>query len=151
VAGADLVETLRAAGGAFVADTAPLILRTERRGQGDYVRACDPAFAAVESGELFCFVSTLTVAEFFVGVVRLGREAVAFADAYFRQPSLIVVPPDREVAQAAAWLVARGRLRRVADALIAATANDLGLPLLTTDRRLARAGAVEALHVSDFA
>jgi predicted nucleic acid-binding protein len=40
---------------------------------------------------------------------------------------------------------------RLADALIAATALDLGLPLVTADRRLARSGAVEALLVQDFA
>lgn len=147
-----LVAALRATGAdAFVADTAPLIYRTERRRvDPKLVDACDAVFELVESGRIACLVSSVTVAEFFVGAYRKGEDAVAFADAYLRQASFAVVPPDGDVAQAAALLVARRKVRRIADALIAATANSLGLPLLTADRELARSGIARTLLVSDF-
>lgn len=146
-----LVAALRATGAdAFVADTAPLIYRTERRVDPKLVDACDAVFELVESGRIACLVSSVTVAEFFVGAYRKGKDAVAFADAYLRQASFAVVPPDGDVAQAAALLVARRKVRRIADALIAATANSLGLPLLTADRELARSGIARTLLVSDF-
>lgn len=146
-----LVAALRATGAdAFVADTAPLIYRTERRVDPKLVDACDAVFELVESGRIACLVSSVTVAEFFVGAYRKGEDAVAFADAYLRQASFAVVPPDGDVAQAAALLVARRKVRRIADALIAATANSLGLPLLTADRELARSGIARTLLVSDF-
>jgi predicted nucleic acid-binding protein len=42
-------------------------------------------------------------------------------------------------------------VRRIADALVVATALDLGLPLVTADRRLARSGGVETLLVQELA
>ncbi len=146
-----LIATLRSAGRAFVADTAPLIYRTERSGDPRSVRVCDEVFELVESGELACLVSSISVAELFLGAYRAGERAVAVVDALLRHPSMGVVAPTEDLARAAAWLVARGKLNRLADALVAATANDLGLPLLTADRRLARSGAVEAFLVADFA
>lgn len=134
-----------------MADTAPVLYRLERGGPAELVRVCDPVFELVETGELACLVSSVTVAEIFVGAYRLDEAAIAVTNAYLSQPSLGVVPPSREIAQSAGWLVARRKLGRLADALIAATANDVGLPLLTSDRGLARSGAANALLVTDYA
>jgi predicted nucleic acid-binding protein len=51
------------------------------------------------------------------------------------------------VAHGAARLVARRVVPRLGDALVAATAVDLAVPLVTANRRLAR--AVSALLVQD--
>lgn len=147
-----LVEALAAGGGgAFVADTAPLLYRLEGRSPHGLEGACDAVFEAVEAGALTCLVSSVTVAEIFAGVYRLGEAQAAVTDAYLNQPSVGVVPVSRGIAQSAGWIIARGRLRRLADALIAATANDLDLPLLTADRDLARSRVANALDLSDFA
>jgi predicted nucleic acid-binding protein len=58
-------------------------------------------------------------------------------------------PARLGTAHAAARHVARSTIRRLADALVAATAAELQLPLVTGDRRLAR--AARALLVQDFA
>lgn len=147
-----LVEAVRAAGhDAFVADTAPLIFRLERAAEAGLGRACDPLFDRVDDGELGCIVSTLAAAELLVGAHRRGGSAIAVVDAFLRGPSIGVSPPDLGTAGIAAQLLARGVLPRLVDAFIAATAVDLGLPLVTADRRLARSGAAEAFLVADFA
>jgi predicted nucleic acid-binding protein len=150
--GTGLVGALREAGAAaFVADTAPLIFRLERRADPRLVGACDPLFDAVERGELGCLVSTISAAELFVGAFRQGAASVTLVDAFLRGPAIGLVPPRLEVAQAAARLVARRRLARLSDAMIAATALDLSLPLVTADRRLARTGVGRTVLVADFA
>jgi predicted nucleic acid-binding protein len=131
-------------------DTAPMIFRLERRADPRFVRVCDALFDAVQRGELGCVVSTISAAEFFIGAFRRGGPAVALADAFLRAPAIGVVPPRFEVAQGAARLVARRRLARLSDALIAATALDLSLPLVTADRRLARSGIGQIFLVADF-
>jgi len=145
-----LVEAVRATGaGAFLADTAPLIYRLERRGDARHVAACDALFDEVDGGDLACLVSTLSAAELFVGAFRSGARAVAFLDAILRSPSVGLAPPTLEAATMGARWVAERRVGRLTDALIAATAHDLGVPLVTADRRLAR--ATGALLVADFA
>jgi predicted nucleic acid-binding protein len=134
-----------------VADTAPLIFRLEGGGDPRLVRACSPLFDLVDDGELGCLVSTISAAEFFAGAHRRGAAAVAVFDAFLRSPAVGVVPPDVETASTAGKLLARRHLRRLGDAVIAATALDLGLPLVTADRRLARARAVKTFLLADFA
>lgn len=56
-----------------------------------------------------------------------------------------------EIAREAARLIGSEQLRRLPDALVAATAAAIGLPVVTNDRRLARSGVVDALLVADFA
>jgi predicted nucleic acid-binding protein len=150
VAGPDRLVAAIEAAGAFVADTSPLLYRLEGRGPPKLEEACDRAFERVEAGSVTCLVSAVTVAEIFVGVYRLGEAEVAHTEAYVNQPGVAVVPVSHQIAQSAGWLVARRTLRRLADALIAATANDLGLPLLTADRELARSRAAETLLLADF-
>jgi hypothetical protein len=58
VARETLLDAIEAAGaGGFVADTAPIIYRLERRANAKLVAAVDPLFDAVERGELGCIVS----------------------------------------------------------------------------------------------
>jgi predicted nucleic acid-binding protein len=141
-----LVEALAAGGGdAFVADTAPLLYRLEGRSPSGLERACDAVFEAVEAGALTCLVSSVTVAEIFAGVYRLGEAQAAVTDAYLSQPSVAVVPVSRGSPSRQAGSSPAGDWRRLADALIAATANDLELPLLTADRDPRASGVANAL------
>lgn len=147
-----LTDALLAAGhGTFVADTPPLIYRLQRRSAPSLTAACDPVFEAVERGQLACLVSAVSVAELLVAPTRAGSRALAAVDAFLRQPFLGIVEAGDAVARRAARVLAEQRLRRLADALIAATALELRLPLVTNDRRLAASGVVEAFLVSDFA
>lgn len=148
----ELVEALEALDPkAFVCDTAPVIYRLERGATPVLTRVCDRLFDTVESGALACYVSTVTVAEVLIGGFRVGPAGVSLADRFLLQPALGVVEVSAAVARGAAELVARGRIGRLADALIAATALELGLPLVTGDRRIARAAVVETYLVADFA
>jgi predicted nucleic acid-binding protein len=136
--------------GAFVADTAPLIYRLERVGRPRLLAVCDPLFDAVERQEIGCVISAMTAAELFVKPFRSGPEFVLTVDAFLRQPFVGIADVTRDVARTGAALVAAGRVGRLTDALIASTALELGLPLVTGDRRLARAEGVNALLVADY-
>jgi predicted nucleic acid-binding protein len=147
-----LLEAIESAGAeAFVADTAPIAFRLERRVHASLTEACDPLFDAVERGELSCVVSAVTVVELLVRPFRSGvAVAVAVIEGFLRQPNVGVVPVDGDLARVAAQLMARRSPGRLADAVIAATGVRLGLPIVTGDRRLSRAAA-NAFLVADFA
>jgi predicted nucleic acid-binding protein len=149
---AGLVAAVEATGaGAFVADTAPLVYRLERRARSALTAACDPLFDAVGRGDLGCMISAISVAEVLVAPLRArAGPAVVVVDAFLRQRSVGIAEVDGDVARAAAHLLAEGRVTRLPDALILATGVRLGLPIVTGDRRLARA-ATNALLVADFA
>jgi predicted nucleic acid-binding protein len=147
----DLLAALKTVGaGAFVADTAPIIYRVERAADPRLVAACDPLFEAVEQDDLGCLVSAVSVAELMVNPLRAGPAAVSAIDAFLRQPSLGIVELDELIARTAAELMARERVSRLPDAMIAATSLEYGLPLLTGDRRLANALRPRALLVADY-
>lgn len=147
----DLLAAVEAVGaGAFVADTAPIIYRLERGADPGLVAACDPLFDAVESEGLGCLVSSVNVAELLINPFRAGPAAVSAVDAFLRQPSLGIVELDGTIASTAAELVARERVSRLPDALIAATSLEYALPLVTGDRRLARALGPSGLLVGDY-
>lgn len=133
--------------GAFVSDTAPLVYRLERSGPRSLREAVDALFDRVDAGELGCLVSTLSAGELLVHPYRIGAPAFAVVDGFLRSASLGLVPPSLGIAHGAARLVARRVVPRLGDAIVAATADDLGLPLVTADRRLAR--ATGALLVQD--
>jgi predicted nucleic acid-binding protein len=137
--------------GAFVCDTAPLVYRLERSGSAALLGAVDALFDRVEEGELACLVSSISVAELLVRPYRAQPRAVPIVDGFLRNPNVGVVAPGLAVAHGASGLVARRVVPRLGDAIVAATAADLGLPLLTADRRLARSGIENALLLSDFA
>lgn len=147
----DLLAAVEAIGaGAFVADTAPIIYRVERGVDPQLVAACDPLFDATEAEDLGCLVSAVSVAELLIAPFRAGPAAVSAVDAFLRQPALGIAELDEPIARTAAELVARERVGRLPDALIAATSLEYALPLVTGDRRLARALAPNAFFVSDY-
>jgi predicted nucleic acid-binding protein len=149
--GRTLVDAVRAAGHeAFVADTPPLVYRIQRRSAPSLTAACDPLFDAVERGELACLVSGVSAAELLVAPVRAGRREIALIDSFLHQPFLGIVAVGEAVARRGAHVLAGRRIRRLADALIAATALEAGVPLVTNDRRLAWSGVVETYLVADF-
>jgi predicted nucleic acid-binding protein len=138
-----LVDAIVRLGGAFVSDTAPLVYHVEHSGPGRVRAAVDALFGRVAVGDLECVVSTVSAGELLVRPHRIGLHAIAPVDGFLRSPSIALVPPSLEIAHGAARLVARRVVPRLGDALIAATAAQLRVPLVTTDRRLARAvGAI---------
>jgi predicted nucleic acid-binding protein len=147
-----LLAAVEATGaGAFVADTAPLVYRLERRAQSALTAVCDPLFDAVGRGDLGCMISAISVAELLVAPLRArAAAAVVVVDAFLRQPSVGIADVDGDLARAAAHLLAGGRVGRLPDALIVATGVRLDLPIVTGDRRLARSAA-NAFLVADFA
>jgi predicted nucleic acid-binding protein len=153
VAGArGLLNAIRAEGfGAFVADTAPVVYHLEDTAAPRLTLACAELFAAVEEGELECLVSSVTVAELLITPFRGSPEAVITVDAFLRQPHVYVAPAGERIARTGAQLVAKRLVNRLADALVVATAFALELPLVTGDRRLARAAVVPTFLVADYA
>ena len=143
-----LVAAVRKAGGGFVCDTAPLVYRLERSGQRALLVAVDELFDSVEEGALGCLVSAVSAAELLVRPYRVDSPAATLVDAFLRSPHVGVVEPSLGIAHGAARLVARRAVPRLGDALVAATAADLAIPLVTADRRLAR--AVGGGLVQDF-
>jgi predicted nucleic acid-binding protein len=134
---------------AFVCDTAPLVYRLERTPPRSVLDEVDALFDVVETGVLACIVPAVCAAELLVRPYSLGPPAVSVADALLRSPGVAIAPPRLGTAHAAARHVARRTIRRLTDSLVAATAAELQLPLVTGDRRLAR--AAQALLVHDFA
>lgn len=146
-----LLAAVEATGaGAFVADTAPIIYRIERGADARLVGACDPLFDAVEGQELSCLVSSVSVAELLIEPFRAGPAAVSAVDAFLRQPAIGIAEVDEAIARTGAELVARSRVNRLPDALIAATGLEYGLPIVTGDRRLARSIVRDVFLVSDY-
>lgn len=125
--------------GAFVCDTAPAIYRLERSGTTASRALVDELFGLVGNGTVACLVPAVCAAELLVRPHRLGAAAVVVADGFLRAPNMHVVAPGLSIAHGAARLVARGAVGRMPDALVAATAREAGVPLVTADRRLARA------------
>lgn len=136
--------------GGFVADTAPIIYRLERRAAPRLVAAVDPVFDAVDRGELGCIISAISAAELLIGPFRAGPAAVSTVDRFLRQPMLGIAEVDERIARGAARAIAEAKLMRLPDALIAATARVLTLPLVTGDRRLSRAGVATGFFVHDY-
>jgi len=83
-------------------------------------------------------------------VEAVGAGAFVAVDAFLRQPSLGIVELDGAIARPAAELVARERVGRLPEALIAATSLEYALPLVTGDRRLARVLCTSAFLVADY-
>jgi predicted nucleic acid-binding protein len=125
--------------GAFVCDTAPAIFRFERSGSHTARAAIDELFDRVVAGTLDCLVPSVCAAELLVRPHRLGAAAVVVADGFLRGPNVHVLAPGLTIAHGAARLLARRVVGRLPDALVAATAHEAQAPLVTADRRLARA------------
>jgi len=114
-------------------------------GTSDWTCVTRPLFSLVERGACSAITSALTLTELLTAPLRQGDEALA--DEYRRLlttfPNLTVVPIETEVAEVAARL--RGRYRiRTPDALHLATAVVTGADaFVTTDARLFRVTEVE--------
>lgn len=147
--GHPLLAAVSAEGGGFVADTAPLVYRLERSAPQGVLDAVDALFDQVENGRLGCLVSTIVAAELLVRPYRTNPRLAPGVDGFLRGPHLGLVSPSLGVAHGAARLVAKRVVPRLSDAFVAATAAEVGLPLVTGDRRLAR--AVGGLLVQDYA
>jgi len=142
-----LVAEILRAGGGFLCDTAPLVYHLERTGPRAVLAAVDALFDRVEEGALGCLVSAVSAAELMVRPYRIHPPAATVVDGFLRSPNVGVVDTNLAVAHGAARLVAKRVVPRLGDALVAATAADLAIPLVTSDRRLAR--AVGGLLVQD--
>lgn len=127
-------------------DTAPLVYRLERTPTRAVLRAVDALFDAVEAGALTCIVPAICAAELLVRPYRIGPPAVSVLDAVLRAPGMAVAAASLGTSHAAARHVAKRTIPRLADAMVAATAAELRLPLVTGDRRLARAAGGLLVH-----
>lgn len=143
-----LVAEILRAGGGFVCDTAPLVYRLERIGPPQVLTVVDALFDRVEEGAVGCLVSAVSAAEFLVRPYRVHPPAATVVDGFLRSPNVGVVETSLGMAHGAARLVAKRVVPRLGDALVAAAAADLAIPLVTSDRRLAR--AVGGLLVQDY-
>lgn len=88
---------------------------------------------AAEGDELV--LSTLTFAELMVGAISRGARAIEYVlDVIDSMPRLRLVPPDRRIALAAAYIRARNGRLSLSDATVIATAEVLCADrILTTD------------------
>jgi len=77
-------------------------------------------------------------AEVLVGPFKIGAHRVAELDATLARVPVRVEPITPVIARAAARLRASSDSLRLADALVIATAGELGASVLTADRRLTR-------------
>lgn len=120
---------------AYVTDTHPLIFHvTQARGLSPRARAI---FQACDDREAIVFVPAIVLWEVSlldrIGRIRLAVPLRAFADALFSNPAYQPLPLDREV-------VALAHEARPNDdpfdALVAASARSLDLPLVTRDAAL---------------
>jgi len=100
----------------------------------DYLRGLEAAADWLESADAELFVSAITVAELFAGV-RNKAEQDILADFL---KAFTIVPVDISIARAGGLLkrdYARSHGTGLADAMIAATAQELGSVLVTLNRK----------------
>lgn len=94
------------------------------------------SFARVRSEDLVLPASAY--AEVLVGPFKMGTHRVAELDATLARVPIRVEPITAIIARTAARLRASSDSLHLADALVLATAAELGASVLTADRRLAR-------------
>jgi predicted nucleic acid-binding protein len=135
--GKNLAMPIQAPDGSVVAvDSAPIIYFLE-----GHPRFCDrfaPIFEAADAGRIEIVISAITVAEVLSGPIARGLDALAarYREALTSGTQWRVLPVDSVIAEDAARLRARYRLR-LPDALQVATALRAGADMLVThDRRL---------------
>jgi len=126
------------AGSRVAVDSAPIIYFLE-----DHARFAPhfaPVFGAADAGRASILVSAVTIAEVLAGPISKGRDAETsrLRAALTGSPNWTVVPLDAELAEDAARLRFRYRLR-LPDAIQVATAIQGRVDLFVThDRRLRR-------------
>jgi predicted nucleic acid-binding protein len=118
-------------GDLVVVDTAPLIYLLEDHAQ--FARQFEGLFEAVDRDSLHIAISTISMAEVLVGPLKQGRDALA--KRYEKAlAGFEVVPVTLEISVTAARLRATTGLR-LPDALLAATALEVGAAALVTHDR----------------
>ena len=129
-------------GDLVVVDTAPLIYILEDHPR--FAALFEGLFEAADRGEVQIALSTITVAELLVGPLREGRDALA--KRYEKAVgSFELVPVSTEIAVTAARLRA-GTGLRLPDALLAATALEIGaVALVTHDRDFSKLSGLKVL------
>lgn len=125
--------------GSIVAvDSAPIIYFLENHPR--FADRFAPIFSAADAGGIEIVISAITVAEVLAGPIARGQEAVVarYREALTAGAHWHVIPVDSAIAEDAARLRARYKLR-LPDALQVATALRAGADTLVThDRRLKR-------------
>lgn len=129
-------------GDLVVVDTAPFIYILEDHPQ--FAPLFQGLFEASDRGELQIALSTITVAELLVGPLKAGRDALA--KRYEKAlGNFEMVAVSTEIAVTAARLRASTGLR-LPDALLAATALEIGaVALVTHDRDFTRLNGLKVL------
>lgn len=132
------------AGEIVAVDSAPIIYYLE--GHAVYAERFAPLFEAADAGHVEIVISTITIAEVLAGPLMRGNELLAarYREALLSTPHWTVLPVDAQVAEDAARLRVRYRIR-LPDALQIATALSARADrFITHDRRLKR---IEELRV----
>jgi PIN domain nuclease of toxin-antitoxin system len=121
----------------FVTDTHPLVWYAEARSRklGKQARK---TFEYADSGRAVIYVPVLVIAEILElarrAHIRTGLPPTEWIDGLFRLPGFIPADLTRDIVIAGESLYA---IRERTDRMIAATAVELGVPLITRDAELA--------------
>lgn len=137
------IEALR--GSTVALDTAPLIYFIEEH--PTYLPKMRPFFEAADRGEFRIVTSFITLVEVLVHPLREGKTALAdeYRKILLQSPGMATVPLDENIAEAAAGLRARHKLR-TPDAIQLATASTAGASwFLTNDADLAGVPGISVL------
>ncbi len=131
-------------------DTSPFIYLIEVH--TEYYPLVASLFEGLDSGAISAVTSTITVAEVMVLPLRLGRSDLSqqYLDLLLNSLNLEVLPIDVHVAQVAAALRARSRVR-LPDALQLAVAIASGCDaFLTNDAALKQVTDIRVITVADL-
>lgn len=125
-------------GSRLAVDSAPIIYFLE-----DHARFAPhfaPVFAAADEGRASILISTVTIAEVLAGPISKGKDAETsrLRAALTGSPNWTVVPLDAELAEDAARLRSRYRLRLPDAIQVAAAIHGRADLFVTHDRRLRR-------------
>ena len=137
-------------GSSLTLDTNALIYFVEEH--DEFLAVIRPVFERVAAGQLQAHVSVVSFIEVLVGPTRDGQAALAerYRELLLNTAGLHVADVTTEIAERAAQLRARYRLR-TPDAIIAATTFESGSThLLTNDSDFRRVEGLRALVVSEY-
>lgn len=131
-------------------DTSPFIYFIERHPV--YVEILRPLFRRIDGGHAQGFASVVTLAEVLTRPIEQGNEPLQnqYRELLLRSRNFTLLPVTASLAQQAAALRARYRLR-TPDALVLATALQSGCEaFVTNDRDLTRVSELRVLVLADM-